>query len=504
LSDSNRTQIAITDETTYGTTPSNPPWKRIRVTGSGLTAGPVTVESKELRSDRMVGDLILVGKDAGGSLPGELSYGSLDDLLPYQFMSAWVRTPVRDNNGTADSEITDVTVTTGVYTILTTGSGNTDFHFGAYAIGQLVRASGFTNSANNVLARVSAATATSVTLGNVSVAEPAPAAAAKLKVVGFRGAAGDITATATGLGSTALNFTTLGLAVGQWIKVGGSVIGEQFGTAVLNTWLRITAIAATALTCDGGVLSTMPAGWTTDTGAAKTITVWIGDYIRNGTTSDSMSVEEQYQDLVVPEYTYYDGVTADELTLGIKAREVVTWGMTLVAQDVVNQTSRIAGSTDIAAPTNDVLNASGNVGTIAEAATSLTGSVAVTSADITWSNSKRRRNGISSYVNQSDASGTARCKVKMSMYYGNNTIRTKILAGTASSFQTRFVDSTAANNQRAIILDLPRIKYNSGNPNVPGIDTDRTIDPEFSALYSSTFLYEWHWQRFDEVYLATT
>jgi hypothetical protein len=65
-------------------------------------------------------------------------------------------------------------VTTGVYTILTTGASNTDFHFGAYAIGHLVRASGFTNAANNGLYRVSAATATSVTLGNASVAEAMP------------------------------------------------------------------------------------------------------------------------------------------------------------------------------------------------------------------------------------------------------------------------------------------------------------------------------------------
>ena len=71
-----------------------------------------------------------------------------------------------------------------------------------------------------------------------------------MKVVGFQAASGDITATATGLGSTSLDFTTLGLAVGQWIKIGGSATADKFATAALNSTARITAIAATALTLD--------------------------------------------------------------------------------------------------------------------------------------------------------------------------------------------------------------------------------------------------------------
>ncbi|TGV23899.1 hypothetical protein EN811_31160, partial [bacterium M00.F.Ca.ET.168.01.1.1] len=80
--------------------------------------------------------------------------------------------------------------------------------------------------------------------------EAAPAAAARMKVVGFQGSSGDITATSTGIGSTTLDFTTLGLTVGQWIKIGGIAAGEQFATAALNTFARITAIAANALTLD--------------------------------------------------------------------------------------------------------------------------------------------------------------------------------------------------------------------------------------------------------------
>jgi hypothetical protein len=220
MSDSNRTKIGYRQGGHVRYAPTTPR-SRSPHHRRGLTFAPVVVESKELRADRMIGDLIRVGNDVGGSLPLECRW-----LVrrPHRVRAAKPlgAMPVRDNNGTAASEITDVVVTTGVYNILTTGATNTDNHFGAYAIGHLVRASGFRTRRTTGSIGRAPRRRRRVTLGNVSVAEASPPAAARLKVVGFRGTAGDITATATGLGRTALDFTTLGLQQGQWIKVGGS------------------------------------------------------------------------------------------------------------------------------------------------------------------------------------------------------------------------------------------------------------------------------------------
>lgn len=496
MSDANRTKIGYSQrETAYGVIPTSPVIRNLRITGGGLTIDPQFVESKELRTDRMPGEPILVGIDAGGSLPLEWSWRNADDIIEDAVQSLWVRTPVRDNNGTADSEITDVTVTTGVYTILTTGASNTDYHFGAYAIGHLVRASGFLNAANNGLYRVSAATATSVTLGNTSVAEAAPAAAARLKVVGFRGAAGDITATATGLASTALSFTTLGLVQGQWIKVGGSVAGEQFATAANNGWARINGtITATALPLDN-----LPVGWSVDAGAAKTIAVYIGDVVKNGVTESTRTYEQQYPDLLVPEYDYLPGMAVDEFTLSVRARQPIEASVKFMAASGVNTTVRAVGATDVAAPTNDVMSASANVGVVAENGLAL--SAAVTSFDLTLRNSKRRRDVVGSLYNQDDASGTFRSEASVSMYYNSNVIRTKILARTPSSFMTRIVDASAPVNSRAYVIDMPRIIYSGGgNVSVPGIDTDRTLDPTFTAHAHAVLGYSFSLQRIEEYY----
>jgi hypothetical protein len=495
LSDTNRTKVGFVKEANFAVTPANPAFKNLRIKGSSLQINPKTKESAELRTDRMVGDLIRVANEAGGGLPLEVSFRSLDDAFENALQSAWQRTFVRDNNGVADSAVTDVSAGTGVYTFAAVANPVSDYSSGAaVVVGHLVRASGFTNAANNGLLRVSAVGAGTMTLGNASVAEAAPAAAARLKVVGFRGVAGDITATATGLASAALNFTTLGLAVGQWVKVGGSVAGEQFATAANNGWARIAAIAANALT-----LENLPVGWGVDAAAAKTITVWIGDYIRNGTTEQTWSVEQQYPDLVVPEYDVLVGMAIDQMALNFKQSDIVEGSVTFLGSDGSNSTARVAGATDIAAPTNDVLNTGANIGAVRDNGTSLTGPSAVTSLDLTITNSLRRRGGLGSAASQDVGSGTFRLNGKMTAYYASNAIRAKLLGGTSSSLDMRLVDPTAPNNKRGYLIDIPKIKYSEGNPQNSGLDTDRTIDPGFSAL-AHAYGYAFHLQRFDEFF----
>ncbi len=113
-----------------------------------------------------------------------------------------------------------------------------------------------------------------------------------MKVVGFMGTAGDINATASGISSTTLDFTTVAALVpGKWLKLGGAGSGNRFVTAALNTWVRLTKVAAHALTFDN-----LPSGWAIETGTGLTIKVWFGDYIRNGVTATSGTVERGFLD----------------------------------------------------------------------------------------------------------------------------------------------------------------------------------------------------------------
>jgi hypothetical protein len=232
----------------------------VRNTGESLSYQPNMITSNEIRSDRMNADPILVGQTNGGAVNIEFHYpvqnSGLDYFIASAMVAAWTNTPTRDNDGTADSVITDVAATTGVMTVSSTG--------GTFVVGHLIRNSNFTNSGNNGLFRITTGSATAPAVGaSIFTNETAPPATARIKVVGFQGASGDITATATGLGSTTLDFTTLGIVAGQWLKISAEGGAYSFATAALADWVRVTAITATALTFDN-----RPSGWTTDSGTS--------------------------------------------------------------------------------------------------------------------------------------------------------------------------------------------------------------------------------------------
>ncbi|RVQ00694.1 phage tail tube protein, partial [Sinorhizobium meliloti] len=231
-SDTNRVRMTVARETTLGETPANPRMRSHRFTGEGLQYQPSFVQSEEIRDDRMNSDPIKVNETSQGPINGELSYPAdqspLSLFLESLFFNAWQNTPQRDNGGTADSVITGVTGAGGVVTV-TAGA--------AFAVGHLVRLSGFGEGGNNGLFKITTGSATVPAVGAALLTdEAAPPANARMKVVGFEGGAGDIAAVVDGLTATTLNFMTLGLAVGQWVKIGGAGAAYRFAVEALNGW----------------------------------------------------------------------------------------------------------------------------------------------------------------------------------------------------------------------------------------------------------------------------
>lgn len=486
MSDAVRTQIGIVEEVTIGTTPATPAFETLRVTVPNLAASKQTKVSNELRADRQITDRITVGFQSGGDISQEVSYGAMDSLIRGGLQSEWVWAPVRDNNGVADSNITDVTATD--VTIL--ASNGTQFRSGVFAVGHLVRTTGFTNAGNNGLRRAGAGTtATIIKLAGGTI-EAAPPAAARAKAVGFEGASGDITATAGGLGSTALDFTTLGLVVGQWLWVGGPSAGTTFATAAVRGWCRISAIAATALTFD-----IKPAGWGVDAGAAKTIRAYFGDYIRNGTTRRSYTIEQQFQDLAVPTYEYYKGMVPTALEFDVKSQDILTGKTTFMGMTVADPSAvRFTGATDVAAPTNDVMNSSDNVGSVLVNGVELTGNY-VTSLNLSIDNAGRRNTSIGSKFSRDIKSGRVSVMGKVEMYYDDATVLTYIRNSTAVGF---FFPISDPGGTKAYLMDMPRVKFGDGNPTVPGVDTDRMLPTDFQALRHPTLGYTIQIQRLEE------
>lgn len=486
LQSTNRTKLSKVREAIFGVTPANPAFKDVRNTSSSLNANPQTVISNEIRSDRQVSDLILVGLQAGGDIGGELSFAAFDDDFEEALQGTWVNTPSIEVL-VSDTEISDVTATT-----LTVASAlGTPFKAGMLAL-----MSGFSTAANNKLARVSSSTATSVVFpASTFTAQAVVNAGAKAKVVGFEGGSGDIAATITNgnaLTSTVLDFTTLGLASGDWVKLGDGVAGNSFSSdADDNGWCRVSAIAAQRLSFD-----IVPSGWGADAGTGKTIRGFFGDRLRNASTKRSNTIERQYLDHSPATYELFRGQTLNTMTLALTAQAVATVTRSYVGKDAVVSGARTSGATDIAAPTYDVMNTSSDVADLAMDGATISGPNFVMAATIQITNNLRQQNAIGSVGAVGIGNGEFNVTLsQFQTYFGSRDIYDKLLAGTSFAFAARLASPSV--NKEGYVIDLPKLEMQTGAPSVGGKNADVMLDGTAQALFDPTLGYTIGINRFN-------
>lgn len=466
MTDSNRVRLTSCRETSLGVPPGSPRLRTARMTGESLAYQPQFVSSSEIRSDRMNADPIKVNESNQGQINGELSYpvdGSpFSDWLASLFFSDWTNTPSRDNDGTADSIITNVAATGGVITV-TSGA--------AFVAGQLIKTTGFSNSGNNGLFKITTGSATVPAVGNSLLTDEAvPPAAARVKVVGFQGASGDITALADGLGTTALDLTTLGISVGQWVKIGATGSSFRFATAALNGYARVTAVAAAKLTLDN-----LPVGWTTDDGSGKTIRVFFGDTMKNGTTRLSNAIERGFLAQAVPTYIAQLGMVSGQGDFNFQSEQIATWSITFMGVSGSISTTSLDSTPD-AATTNPAMSANVNVGRIAESGAAIGSPNWSKAMSISLNNNLRLLTAIGT-VGAVDI-GVGECGVTGSLetYFGDASLAQKLVNGTAGNLNTR----TTKNNQ-SIIFGIPRVTFTDGSPSAGGKNQDVMVPLKYQG-----------------------
>lgn len=479
LQSANHVAIAKVREVTFGVTPTSPAFKAIRETSSSIAATPTTVTSNEVRSDRQVVDLILTGISAAGDVGGELAFNVADDDLEEALQGTWSNNPSIVNTGSA-TPISALSTTTAT---VTTPLGS------AFVAGMLVFTGGFVTAANDgLLAVVASSSVTTVVFpASTFTIDAAPASGAFLRTVGFAGASGDLAAVTSGgnaLTSTSLDFTTLGISVGEWVKVGdGDHATCAFtGTVANNGFCRVSGIAAHKLSFDR-----VPTGWTADAGTGITLRVFTGDFLINGTTKRSNTIERQYLDHSPVDYEYLTGMTLNTLAVSGKAQSIATYTKTYIGKTSSITSTRAAGATDIAAPTYGVLNTSSNVGRIGFDGNTITGPNFVLEADFTISNNLRSQNAVGSVGAVGIGNGEFSVTGTLDTYFGDASIYNKVVNNTLTSFDMRVGRSDG--NRESYLFDFPSIKLGSGSPSVTGKNTDVDIKATFTAFMDATKLY---------------
>ncbi|SRR5579859_1197306 len=460
FSNTSQTQFRYAVEATQNQIPAVA-FQNITAKSGALEANQTFTVSQGIRTDRTVQDNILTDRKPGGTLVYEFAYGVADPILAATLQDAatWNQT----------TNFSNVAVTAGTPNVFTVPSGGA-----AVLANMLLYASGFTNSGNDGVFKASSSTGTTITTATAPSTAETAGAGKTLKVIGYEGASGDITATSTGLASTTLDFTTLGLSVGLVVKVGGSQAANQFATAANNDYVRITGIAAHALTCDN-----LPTGWTTDAGAGKAIRLLWGDTIANGVTRNSFTVEEDHPDIsFTREFT---GHYPDQFQLKMTPGQILEATTTWKGMSVSTGTATASTGTPIAAPNNSIMNAVTSVVRINEAGVA-SGKMSDATLMIKNNLGDVMALGVlgDADVRDGQFNATLQFGIYMSATQGQS-IYSKFLAGTQSSLW--FVLKDAAGNAYAV--DMPAGRFTDAKTPVSGINQDYKLTGTFTTQYDS-------------------
>lgn len=485
ISVTNRARVGIIRESTFAVIPGTPAFQNLRITSSSLAGAPETVTSGEIISDRQVADLILVNKNIGGDLGVEYMIGAHDLLLEAGLFGVWTKLSERFNSPTAGG-ITAVAATT-----YSTAASAAPTGLGAFAQNDILVATGFTNAANNKTFVAGAAT-TSTSIVHTGGVVETPPATARIKKIGVAAASGDIVAaiTPTRLTSTTLNFVTAGFVPGMWVKIGSaSAAGNGFATAANNGWARVLTVTATVLTFD-----IVPSGFAADAGTGKTIWLQWGDYVRNGTTKYSHTIEQAYLDSGM--YQYFQGMVVAGMSLDLDANQLVKGSFTFLGGDSQALNAQTAGASNWSwVPTNDVLNASANVARLSENGTPITGPNYVLSLKLNVNNNLRSQDAVSVLGAVGIGEGRSDITGTFTTYFGDVTVLQKALLNTATSLDFNLKD--AAGN--TLLVDLPRVKLATGSAPLGGQNQDVTVECGFQAIKHPVLGYQMHLQKVEGV-----
>lgn len=311
---SNGTGLAIAEEVigTPGTLPGSPVWKPLEPNTYADFGGQTKLTPRNpITSTRQRKKGVVTDLDAAGGFNTDFVTESLTDVLQGFLFADWRK----------KTSLNDTSVTSTLYNVVSGGAG--------FLVNSLLFSEGHVIAGNNGLKVVTASAATTVTAAGLA-AETSPATA-KITRVGHQGASADLTMTVSGgvatLGSTTLNFTTLGLIPGEWIWVGGDTAITQFATAANNGFYRIKTIAANAI-----VFDRQPSTSVTDAGTGKTIQLFFGHVLKNESSAALQKLRTYHleRQLTTSQFEYIKGSAANTLVINIKKADKITFDVSFV------------------------------------------------------------------------------------------------------------------------------------------------------------------------------
>ena len=306
----NNTNLAYSVEASAGVLESSPVWFNLEPnTIEAFGSVPTSVARSPISKLRQRRKGTITDLDSPVDIEHDLTMSALTAFAEGFFYST------AEND---DTVFTGVAVTTTGYTIPSATAAQAAIFQFAAALGpaSLIFARGYLLSGNNGMKELTtdlAVSGTELISTDVSgTAEASPPSNAEVALAGIRAEAGDLAlavsstvgtlTSGNGTPANAVDFTTLGLTVGQRIHVGGLLTANRFGATAGGSndsfgSARVTSIAAATLLLDK-LDSALLASDGTDTGSSGTevrVDLLFGRFIRNVVVDDDAYLERNYQ-----------------------------------------------------------------------------------------------------------------------------------------------------------------------------------------------------------------
>ncbi len=335
----NNMTLSYAVEESIGTLPAQPLWHILEPNTLGAYGATITTVARDpISRNRQRRKGTVTDLDSAVDWEGDLTMTHFTDFAEgFVFVTAV--------NQDLDFLASDTTGTG--YDVPNLVAAQADkLHYNATGNTSLIYARGYLILANNGLHPLTVqpiAADTELTTAANTV-ETAPTNAT-VDIAGIRAETGDLDITVTG--STAvitsgngtpvatIDFTTLGLTVGQFIHIGGLTASEQFTDSV--GYARIVTIAAAQLDLDKIDATLVTAAGTTDT-----VDILFGRYIRNVPTNSTEFLERSFQyELAYPDleavgtdrYEYAQGNFVNTLALNIPLADKATVSFSNIGTD---------------------------------------------------------------------------------------------------------------------------------------------------------------------------
>ncbi len=368
--DSNSTGLSFAQESALKTV-SAPTWYQLEPNSYGDFGGQNTLIARNpINSSRQRKKGVVVDLESMAEFETDLTY-SRDEL-----QALWSAALCANFRSKGSEAVTVVDVDGGnpdEYEVASTAG---------FLVNHLILGSGFTNSENNALNKVTAVVSnTSVEVATGSLAaEASPPSGARIDVVGYEAAADDIAVVVTGnfarYTSTTLDFTTLGLIPGEWIFVGGDLSANKFVTAANNGFKRVRSVSPNALVVDKS-----DADMSAETTTSKSIRFFFGRVLRNEQGTSIVKKTFQFErslgapddaspSAIQSEYVVGTMVNEVETSIGTADKVTVNWSCMGLDTELRDAATGVKSGTRATLASGDAFNTSSDFSRIRLAAVS--------------------------------------------------------------------------------------------------------------------------------------